>query len=415
MYFASAAALFQSGLAENVFLLAPDESIDGTPIAVVWIAGEHYNASQYTSIAQAFQDEAAKEGYKAWIGIPNFTFTTPNPGQIDSHVKDAVKTISYAGFTGDNYFLAGHSLGGVMTQNFLKGEKTIAFKGQVLMASTLLRKTRDIQQDGTTLFDYPTPTLTIGGTKDGLMRITRIAESYYHQVENITPDQKDLFPVAVLEGVSHADFAAGTPPSFVQKNDLRTEVSEETAHKMVGQVITKFIKEVVGTGKSSTSDMTAAAMRPFVDAMIKEGSYIMKKPCYDDNMINPTLPTCLKGSPWVQEMAIPLLIGQLQNALTSIVNEDNFHSAEEVHPYHHPELEGSCPLDGTTACTIKHLSVTQNAYNHLNELDTGKQPVSAYEMRVKMKSSQYMHQAAGEVDASFEALDLQGDECQRIN
>lgn len=92
------------------------------------------------------------------------------------------------------------------------------------MSSVLLRNTRDIQQDGSTLFYYPTPTLTIGGTKDGLMRITRVAESYYHQVENITPEQADLFPVTVLEGVSHADFAAGTPPKYVQHHDLRSDV-----------------------------------------------------------------------------------------------------------------------------------------------------------------------------------------------
>lgn len=72
------------------------------------------------------------------------------------------------------------------------------------MSSVLLRSTRAIQSDGSTKFNYRTPTLTIGGTKDGLMRLTRIAESYYHQVENIHPTQSGWFPVKVLEGVSHA-------------------------------------------------------------------------------------------------------------------------------------------------------------------------------------------------------------------
>jgi len=410
LYFATAATLFQSGLAENIFLIAPDEQSTGTPIAVVWIVGEHYNASQYSSIATAFQEEAAKEGFKAWVAVPNFTFTAPNPAQIDSHVKDAMETISWAGFTGENWFLAGHSLGGVMTQHFLREnanlETPAPFKGQILMSSVLLRNTRSIQQDGSTKFFYPTPTLTIGGTKDGLMRITRIAESYYHQVENITPIQEDMFPISVLEGVSHSDFASGVPPTYVQHHDLLSNVGQETAHAMVGDVITKFVKDVLATGKSTTDAFSAAAMRPFIDAMIQEGSYIMKPPCNNDDMINPTVPYCLKGSPWIQEMAIPLLIGQLQNELISVINEDNFHPAEEVHPYHHPELEGTCPLDGTTACEIKHFSVTQNAYNHLSEFDTGRQDISAYEMRVKMKSSQIIHQSAGEADASFEALDL---------
>lgn len=105
---------------------------------------------------------------------------------------------------------------------------------------------------------------------------------------------------------------------------------------MVGEVMTKFVSDVLSTGKSVTNEFTAAAMKPFVEAMIKEGSYIMKNPCNNDDMINPTVPSCLKGSPWIQDMAIPLLIGQLQNELISVVNDDNFHPADEVRHYHHP-------------------------------------------------------------------------------
>lgn len=46
--------------------------------------------------------------------------------------------------------------------------------------------------------------MTIGGTKDGLMRITRIAESFWHSELNINESQKGLFPVVAFEGVSHA-------------------------------------------------------------------------------------------------------------------------------------------------------------------------------------------------------------------
>jgi hypothetical protein len=55
LFFTSTIALFNSGLAENVFLIAPDSSATGQPIAVVWIVGEGYSASQYTSVAREFQ------------------------------------------------------------------------------------------------------------------------------------------------------------------------------------------------------------------------------------------------------------------------------------------------------------------------------------------------------------------------
>ena len=154
-------------------------------MAVVWIQGANYHAGQYTQIAQQFQLEAASAGYKAWIGIPDFTFKTPNPKQINGHIESVMDKITSNGFTGDNWFLAAHSLGGVMTQDFLMSGSTSPdaslFKGQILMSSALLRDNRSLSEDdGTSHFDMNTPTLTLGGTKDGLMRITRIAESYYH-------------------------------------------------------------------------------------------------------------------------------------------------------------------------------------------------------------------------------------------
>lgn len=45
------------------------------------------------------------------------------------------------------------------------------------MGSALKRDKHSIQNDGTTIFDgFNVPTLTIGGTKDGFTRISRVAE-----------------------------------------------------------------------------------------------------------------------------------------------------------------------------------------------------------------------------------------------
>ena len=135
-------------LAESVVLISPRPSAEGTPIAVVWIQGANYAAGQYTQIAQQFQLEAAAAGYKAWIGIPDFTFSTPNPLTIGNHIQTVMDKIESSGFTGDNWFLAAHSLGGVMTQDFLVSGSTSPdaslFKGQMLMSSVLLRSRRSI-------------------------------------------------------------------------------------------------------------------------------------------------------------------------------------------------------------------------------------------------------------------------------
>jgi len=142
------AGLTAQAFAESVVLVAPEPSAEGEPLAVVWIQGANYNAGQYTQIAQSFQVEAAKAGYKAWVGIPDFLFSTPNPKQIGGHIQSVMDKINANGFTGDNWFMAAHSLGGVMTQDFLNSGSTkpdsSLFKGQVLMSSTLLRKRREV-------------------------------------------------------------------------------------------------------------------------------------------------------------------------------------------------------------------------------------------------------------------------------
>lgn len=66
-----------------------------------------------------------------------------------------------------------------MSQKYAK-DHTDTIKGQILMGSVLTRDNHSLNADGTTHFNYPVPTLTLGGTKDGLMRITRMAEAYYH-------------------------------------------------------------------------------------------------------------------------------------------------------------------------------------------------------------------------------------------
>jgi len=93
------------------------------------------------------------------------------------------------------------------------------------MGSNIVRKNRSINKDGTTHINLTTPTLTIGGTRDGIVRITRIAESYYHQVENIEASAKGKFPIVLLKNAAHHSFMNGTPSKGIQSNDLSTTLS----------------------------------------------------------------------------------------------------------------------------------------------------------------------------------------------
>jgi hypothetical protein len=104
-------------------------------------------------------------------------------------------------------------------------------KGQILMGGSLLRSMRhNDNSTGLTVIETEVPTLVLAGSKDGLYRITRNAESYWHQVINITPSQKGKYPVILLKGASHASFQDETMMSSVVKaSDLKADITQTVA------------------------------------------------------------------------------------------------------------------------------------------------------------------------------------------
>jgi len=234
----------------------------------------------------------ASWGYNAYIGIPEFIFDTPEPLLIDHYVSNAMKQLKTNGFSGDKFYMAAHSLGGVMAQDYVKG-KSDTFNGLILTGSVLERKHRSLNDDGTTHFDFDIPTLTLSGEKDGLMRVTRGVESLWHQVYNIEKDQENMFPVQILTGVSHWGFASGDLPSNVRKNDLSLEVTEEAAHEVTATNVMEFIKSIEKSETFPISSATTKFADPLIESMLLEGFYNFKPACYDTTLVNQDSPTCL--------------------------------------------------------------------------------------------------------------------------
>jgi pimeloyl-ACP methyl ester carboxylesterase len=79
--------------------------------------------------------------------------------------------------------------------------------------------------------NYNVPTMSIAGTRDGLYRLTRAVEGYFHQVMNIQDSQAGKFPVKIIEGISHGTFMdEDILPSLVKSRDLNPSVSQEDGH-----------------------------------------------------------------------------------------------------------------------------------------------------------------------------------------
>ena len=260
-------ALVGAAFASTTVFTPPTCSYCTEDAAIVWIAGPNYTQGDYHEIAQEFQAQASLQGINAWIGIPSLQYSKVETGLIDSYVQDAVSALGDKGYHGDNWFLAAHSLGGVMAQNYTGG--AAKFTGQVLMGSALTRDKVSIQKNGHSQFStYNYPTLTIGGTKDGFNRISRVSEAYWHQVKNINTSQNNRFPIVELEGVSHAQFASESNiPSEVAKGDLKPDVSFDKAHSMIGSSIASWMSNLLHGRATTTDKATVNLLAPMVYAM----------------------------------------------------------------------------------------------------------------------------------------------------
>ena len=154
---------------------------------------------------------------------------------------------------------------------------------------------------------------------------------------------------------------------------------------------------------------TAQLVDPFIEAMLVEGSWHFQPPCNSDRpsphcAFYPAWPPqpedrppsdetyCVCGSAWVEGVA-QAHIGGLEGYATYVVR-DAFHDVRDTEPYHHAHLWNNCSADSLLdrTCILNITTVTQNVYGQLDELDFGFFPVSANEMKVKMKSRQAIYQ-----------------------
>ena len=302
-----------------------------------------------------------------------------------------------------------------MAQNYAN-KNTDVIKGQILMGSVILRGNHSINEDGTTHFDYDVPTLTLGGTKDGLMRVSRLAEAYWHSEINVEDAQKGMFPIYALEGTSHMSYMTGDAPKAVKKRDLIPDVDDETAREKFGGAVVDFIGQVNTSNfsKAYKSD-TSTVLSGLIEGIEMESSYQLKPPCYGHETENPTLPTCFKGNNWTNEYTQKMMGGDFDNNKISVSNDDNFHRVQSVAPVHLPTVTTDCDKKTTSACAIETSTITENLYEKLDMLDTGYYPIAATEMKTKINSRQVVQIAGGNQFADFATTDEDGNRCAEIN
>lgn len=445
-------------------ILSPPQDKRGDPAMLYFIQGAQIKTSQYTSILSLLQ---SKVDFPLWIGIPQCPLDVPAiPGALKDGIERVGKAMVKQGAPKvSKTFISGHSLGGAMIPDFVQGDFHDTADAVVLLGSFITRKFKTGKTDaGRPQVEFPVPVLTVGAELDGLCRITRISEALYSQITfHANPDYAtDNMPVVVIDGMNHMQFASGEPPSFVKSNDIKAELSEADAHIAVVSDVAAFLD---GIYKESPSDVlrnrvaeSTKYVQPIVDSLLMEGYEQFLPPCYceaEDEYGGLQYGTCNSsakcngGCPWTGEYSQIVMGGLDEPEINGLrINAvDTIHVVTEEKPSCHlPHIHGldqdnANPGHGDTPpicespdrCMLHVTTVTQPVYESSGQfdiwrfmfkfpgLDTGFLPISATELKTKVKSRQAIWEAAGLKNVSYTYTDEfpseggSGDRCAEIN
>lgn len=376
----------------------------GIETAYVFVQGAEIPAINYQKYALKLQE---KFDGSLWVGITEFPFDLPQPVSVKTVLNSLFQAFKSEGLNynkNTNFFFGGHSLGGIVIQNYLFGlNKTqLPFKyaGLILEGSFVTRSNTINAQNFA-------PILTIGAELDGLARITRIAESYYRNINSQSQSNYLILnssSTVVIKGMNHFQFAGeGKPPPTVVKNDIMPEINDTLARENVTCLINLFFNFQLNQYTKNDVEyyanslkQTAGLVAPIIEAFEMEGFYHFKPPCNSVPNLKP--PECFLGSPF-SKIAQQIM----SNISESVLNEtDSFINVFSV-PEKFPSLQAiNCP---GPACSIIVNSHTENSYSMLDFVDNGLDPVAAIEAKTKMQSRQSIQQALTNKTFDFNKTD----------
>lgn len=429
---------------DDVILSPPTEKTG--PVSVVYFAqGADITTDQYTKIMSRLQQEV---DFPLWVGVPQCPFNVAAiPGGLKMGINRVTASMVEMGMVPKFSFYAGHSLGGAMMPDYVHDEVAETAAGMFLFGAFLTRKFKTgVTAQGRPQVEFPVPTLTVGGELDGLARLSRVVESLYTQITfSEDPAKASAFmPVTVVQGMNHMQFGSGEAPSFVKKNDLQADISEEAAQSAVVADVAAFLGSLVYPSQSryrstvaSRVDESTQYVQPLVDALLAESYEQFLPPCYceaKDEYGTTTFatcestPACTGGATWTDTYAQPIIAGLSDDPSSPVAGLKlaSVDTMQKMSSNHEPHIHGGenrasdeNPGDSNTPplcvspnkCTLDVSTVTEHTYDEnaadkiANWMDTGFAPITAFEMKTKMKSRQAIWQAAGLVNTSFVETD----------
>jgi hypothetical protein len=399
------ALLLAAAAAAEIARVFPPLDASGTPAGLILVSGAQIAADAYAPLVAAIQAAAAERGLSMYVGLPSYLGNVPNPVDLPQRVADVEARLQKAGLQGEAQFFAAHSLGTVFLQDFVKAHRPNA-TAQLLLGGFLLRSSRT---------DFPVPTLTIGAELDGLARVTRIAEAAYHAGESSS--RKGDFPVALVKGMNHMQFASGAPPPNVAKNDLVAELEDAEAHAKVGALAADFFARRLGMPEGGALAANIDESREFFahvdEAFELEGSRRFSAPAQVGGAEEKrcTRGLCPDHSPWAPRAQE--LISQVDGLKLKVSNSFVALGGSPVtgQDFHLPNVTRE--RDTLKITTYSQCYWNDALHEVLEDFDTGFTFLSAEEIGTKLYSRQCTLNVGMGENASFAVDDP--DFCRQTN
>jgi len=224
--------------ARGDFLLPPPSASAGQEAGVVLIPGLNIDSRAYRPLLVALQRAAEARGVSLYAGCVHYDWQVRErmaegapwtPQGLGPRIDALTAALQKQGMrSGGPLFHAAHCMSTAFLQDYLAGGRPTS--GQILMGGCLLRK------HCYPVFSYKVPTLTLAAELDCEEPLMRQAEQYrIHR--NL---DKAKFPLVVLEGQTHMQFASGSRPGHM-KPELPPAVSDEAAHNAIGEMAADFM------------------------------------------------------------------------------------------------------------------------------------------------------------------------------
>lgn len=212
-------------------------------VGIIFFAGYGKKASSYKQLVLKIKENLEIKNITADFIINDYILDSPLCGDIQTEYLTQKSIVS---LNCNKYFFIGHSAGSYFLNNVAKdyGDGFIQM-GSVLNSNGIL------PWEKKSLADYPIPTLTLLGEKDGFISPFLAID----EIKDISKSNQSYFkPVIIEKKVNHLQMSDNKETIYSRlfnKKDIVSPITIEEAHNKLSETITEFIASCLFESKNN--------------------------------------------------------------------------------------------------------------------------------------------------------------------